>query len=108
MEHNIIAITETYLDVSVTDSEVAYGDWSVPRRDRDTPCGGVLLAARAPILLRRHPKLESVGGGEDLWASFEFYGKRMYVCIFYIKSNAPEYDFYMRWFTKAESFINKL
>ncbi|KAH9638826.1 hypothetical protein HF086_012779 [Spodoptera exigua] len=51
------------------DSELVIGDWSILRRDRDTLCGGVLLAARTPLALRRRREYET-DSGEDLWASF--------------------------------------
>lgn len=49
LEHDLVVVTESFLDNSVEDSEVACGEWKVLRRDRKTPCGGVLLAARSPI-----------------------------------------------------------
>ncbi|KAF9405624.1 hypothetical protein HW555_013728 [Spodoptera exigua] len=80
----------------------------VLRRDRGTPCGGVLLMARAPIVLRRRRELETECG-EDLWASFTCRSSRssVYVCVVYIKPSATDSD-YMTWFTKVESFINDL
>lgn len=107
LEHNLVAATETYLDKSVADTEVVSGNWSILRRDRDTPCGGALLCARAPIALRRHTEMETIGAGEDLWASFEWRGRKVYVCVVYIKSNASD-EFYMTWFCKVESFINNI
>ncbi|KAF9824592.1 hypothetical protein SFRURICE_004049 [Spodoptera frugiperda] len=104
--HDIVAATETFLDSSVGDMEVSSYDWSVLRRDRGTPCGGVLIAARAPILLRRRPELETTDG-EDLWASFTWRGRAMYVCVVYIKPSAKDAD-YMKWFTKIEAFINSV
>lgn len=106
LDHDIVAATETFLDSSVGDMEVSSYDWSVLRRDRGTPCGGVLIAARAPILLRRRPELETTDG-EDLWASFTWRGRAMYVCVVYIKPSAKDAD-YMKWFTKIEAFINSV
>lgn len=106
LDHHIVAATETFLDSSVGDMEVSSNDWSVLRRDRGTPCGGVLIAARAPILLRRRPEFETTDG-EDLWASFTWRGRVVYVCVVYIKPSAIDAD-YMQWFTKIEAFINSI
>ncbi|PZC70519.1 hypothetical protein B5X24_HaOG215757 [Helicoverpa armigera] len=104
LEHNLVAVTETFLDSSVMDSELVSGDWSILRRDRDTPCGGVLLAARTPLALRRRREYET-DSGEDLWASFTWQGLAFLVCVVYIKPSASDED-YMSWFCKTESFIH--
>lgn len=106
LEHNLVAATETFLDASVNDSELACDNWSILRRDRSAPCGGVLLAAREPIVLRRHTELET-DTGEDLWASFTWHGRCIYVCVVYIKPSAKD-EQYMTWFCKLESFVNDL
>lgn len=100
-EHNLVAVTETFLDSSVEDSELICGDWNIIRRDRSTPCGGVALAARAPIVLRRRRDLET-DNGEDLWASFTWHGRSVFMCVVYLKPSASESD-YMRWFYKIET-----
>uniref|UniRef100_A0A2A4JG69 PHD-type domain-containing protein n=1 Tax=Heliothis virescens TaxID=7102 RepID=A0A2A4JG69_HELVI len=74
LEHNLAAVTETFLDSSIADSELETGDWNVLRRDRNTPCGGVLLAARTPLVLHRRREYET-DSGEDLWASFTCHGR---------------------------------
>lgn len=66
----------------------------------------VLLMARPPIVIRRRHELET-SCGEDLWASFTWHGRSVYVCVVYIKPSATD-DVYMDWFTKVESFINDL
>lgn len=106
LEHNVVAVTETFLDNSVEDSELVCGDWSILRRDRCSPCGGVALAARAPIVLRRRRDLET-DSGEDLWACFHWHGTPIYVCVVYIKPSAKDSD-YMQFFCKIESFCNNL
>lgn len=105
-DHNIVAITETFLDNSVEDSELECGDWSILRRDRNTPCGGVALAARSPIVLKRRRDLET-DNGEDLWASFSWHGRPCYACVVYIKPSASDSD-YMQWFCKVEHLIPTL
>lgn len=106
LEHHLVAASETFLNGSVEDSELICSDWSIVRRDRATPCGGVLLAARAPIVLLRRRDLET-DSGEDLWASFKWRGLSLYVCVVYIKPSANDSE-YMEWFTKVESFVNLL
>ncbi|KAH9643547.1 hypothetical protein HF086_016754 [Spodoptera exigua] len=86
-EHNLVAVTETFLHSSVGDSELETGDWNVLRRDRNTPCAGVLLAARIPLVLHRRMEYET-DCGEDLWASFTWHRRSYLVCIVYIKPSA--------------------
>ncbi|CAH2097117.1 unnamed protein product [Euphydryas editha] len=85
LDHSLLAVTETFLDDSVRDGELSKGDWSILRRDRKTPCGGVLLAARTPIItLQRRQDLET-DNGEDLCASFAWRGRTVFVCVIYVK-----------------------
>lgn len=105
-DHTIVAATETFLDNSVEDAEVVPDGWLVLRRDRGTPCGGVLLAARPGTALKRRRDLETACG-EDLWASFVFGDIKCYVCVVYIKPSATD-DVYMNWFCQIESFILNL
>ncbi|VVC89749.1 unnamed protein product [Leptidea sinapis] len=99
-------LIETFLDGSVETSELECANWSILRRDRDTPCGGVALAARSPVILSRCHELET-DNGEDLWASFSRHGHRFYVCVVYIKPSARDFD-YMEWFCKVEHTITML
>lgn len=87
LEHNIVGATEIFHDGSVGDMEVLSKDWTILRRDRSTQCGGVLLAAHPPILLHHHPEFES-DTGVDLWASFMWRGRSIYICVVYIKPRA--------------------
>lgn len=105
-EHDLVAATETFLDDSVEDSELTIENWSVLRRDRGTPCGGVLLAARGNIVLRRRHDLETEFG-EDLWADFKWRGRDYHVSVVYIKPSATEEN-YMQWFISVENIIHKL
>ena len=106
IDQDLIAATETFLDTSVEDTELVNSEWNVLRRDRGTPCGGVLLMARSPIVLRRRREFET-DCGEDLWSSFKWHGHPIYVCVVYVKPSATDSD-YMTWFTKVESFVNDL
>ncbi|CAK1552189.1 unnamed protein product [Leptosia nina] len=106
LDNHLIAVTESFLDGSVEDQELICVGWSVLRRDRKTPCGGVLIAARAPILLKHCKELQT-DAGEDLWASFVWLGRKIFVCVVYIKPSAGDSE-YMAWFCKVESFIHSL
>ncbi|KAJ2939092.1 hypothetical protein O0L34_g10280 [Tuta absoluta] len=106
---HLIAATETNLDGSVTDAEVceAGGEWTLLRRDRcGRDGGGVLLAARAPLLLERLPRYET-SSCEDLWARFSFEGHSIYVCVIYIPPRSSD-DHYMTWFHGVENVCSLL
>ncbi|KAJ2937686.1 hypothetical protein O0L34_g17497 [Tuta absoluta] len=99
----LVAATETNTDESVRDAELcgAGGGWAVLRRDRRARTGGgVLLAARAPLLLERLPEYET-RDGEDLWAKFLFHGQTIYVCVMYIPPGSSD-NTYMEWFKSVE------
>ncbi|KAF9809275.1 hypothetical protein SFRURICE_015738 [Spodoptera frugiperda] len=81
---------------SFQSSELACDGWNIIRRDRATPCGGVLLAARVPITLTRCHEFETEDG-EDLWATTSYGGHSLYICVVYIKPSARDED-YMCWF----------
>ncbi|CAH0727670.1 unnamed protein product, partial [Brenthis ino] len=100
---DIVAVTESFLDDTVEDAEISGGSWSVLRRDRGSPCGGVLIVARPGILLQRRRELET-DSGEDLWVSCNIQGRSMFICVIYIKPSASDED-YMNLFCKIESFI---
>lgn len=106
MEYDVVGVTETFLDRSIMNNEVSCGNWSIQRRDRDSPGGGVLLAAREGITLQRRKDLETARG-EDLWASFSIQGGTVFVCVVYISPSATD-NIYLDWFCKVESFIFKL
>lgn len=100
---DIIAITETYLDPSVYDAELFPLGWSILRRDRPSLGGGVLLATRPGLNIRRQVELET-SSGEDLWVSFVHHGREYYVCVVYITPSAKEED-YLDWCCKVEENI---
>ncbi|KAI5641147.1 hypothetical protein NE865_06616 [Phthorimaea operculella] len=105
----LIAITESNTDQSVSDAELcgpSGSGWSVLRRDRCARVGGgVLLAYRAPLHLERIPSYETTDG-EDLWAKFQFHGHTLYVCVVYIPPRSSE-TVYTKWFDKVESVCSK-
>lgn len=108
IDNMLIAVSETFLDGSVEDAEIILDGWNLFRRDRETRCGGVMLAAGpgSGINLIRRRDLETQSG-EDLWASFNHRGISVYICVVYIPPKAPDSD-YMAWFCKVESFIKSL
>ncbi|CAK1550985.1 unnamed protein product [Leptosia nina] len=75
---HLITVTETNLDASIQDSEIICGDWSVIRRDRGRPGGGVMMLWRPPVKLRRLPQYEGEHI-EELWARFELCGHYIYI-----------------------------
>jgi hypothetical protein len=106
-EADIVAVTETFLDDSIGDPEVASSEWSVVRRDRpNRRGGGVLLAARPGITLRRHPELETTSG-EDLWCSFSLKHVKYYVAVIYIPPHSRD-NTYMDLFQTIESKMDSL
>lgn len=50
---DIIAVTETWLDDSLLDSELLPSNYNIERRDRDRHGGGVMLACRDNLALVR-------------------------------------------------------
>lgn len=88
------------------DAEVASDGWSLLRRDRATYAGGVLLAARPGLSVRRRPELES-DRGEDLWVSFTIEQTIFNICVVYIPPKSPE-SVYLHFFQNVESLIDSL
>ena len=64
----VLAVTETWLDESVTDSEIELNGYIVHRKDRNRKGGGVYLYIKSDIAFNLKPELsaESVYGNMDL------------------------------------------
>lgn len=107
-ESDIVVATESWLSASVEDPELVGDAWSILRRDRVTgrQGGGVLVAARPGISLRRRREFETVDG-EDLWTSFVLGETLFHLCAVYIPPNSSE-SVYMQFFQKIESFIDSI
>ncbi|XP_073946571.1 uncharacterized protein [Choristoneura fumiferana] len=108
LDCDIVSVTETFLTGAVHDSELVECGWSVLRRDRATGArgGGVLIAARPGLVLRRRRDLESPAG-EDLWVTFVHDSVTFYLCVIYIPPSVID-EVYMRWFQSLETVINSL
>jgi hypothetical protein len=106
LDHDIVAISESFLDQSVCDAEVVSNGWSVIRRDRGSWGGGVMLAARPGLSVRRLVDLETASG-EDLWATITIQSLTVFVCVVYIPPSSSD-SVYMDWFTKVENCIESI
>ena len=82
-EHDLIALTETWLDDSMSDAELFDDRYLVFRRDRGSRGGGVLLAVRSDRVraARQLDHLQTVG--EHIWVSLEFHGVQYLICVLY-------------------------
>lgn len=86
--HDVICLTETYLNSSVTDSEFFCSDYTVFRRDRclsqsrKSDGGGVLIAVRSTLQATMVSTFDS--DAEDMWVSVECAVGRIYVCCVYL------------------------
>lgn len=107
-ESDIVVATESWLSESVEDSELVGETWSILRRDRATgrQGGGVLVAARPGIHLRRRCELETADC-EDLWTSVVVNDCLLHLCAVYIPPNSSD-NVYLSFFRKVESFIDSL
>lgn len=59
-DFDVVGVTETWLNNSVTDSEIIPG-YSIFRRDREDRAGGVMIAVKGGIEVKRRPDLEKDG-----------------------------------------------
>ena len=55
----VLAVTETWLDESVTDSEIELNGYIVHRKDRNRKGGGVCLFIRSDIAFNPKPELSA-------------------------------------------------
>ena len=62
----MITLSETWLDDSVTDSEISINDYCLVRRDRNRNGGGVCMYIRKDISFSHRTELDS-NGLEILW-----------------------------------------
>lgn len=80
---DFLALTETHLDSSISDSFLCSStDWSTFRRDRSRHGGGVALLARSSLHCKHRPDLQS-SQGEDLWIETSFVAKKVLIGVFY-------------------------
>lgn len=92
--YDIIALTETWLNSSIFDTEIFDDRYYIYRRDRETSSisnhknrgGGVLIAIKKELISRRQSVWESPS--EGLWVSVELGSKNavehLHICVVYI------------------------
>lgn len=105
LDCDLIAVTESFLTDAVENPELVGCEWSVERRDRAGGLrgGGVLLAARPGLVLRRRRELETLFV-EDLWVVCTYNDIKCFICVVYIPPGTSD-DVYMRWFQAVESVM---
>lgn len=59
-DHDIIAITETWMSESIYSNEILPNNYNIIRKDRDTRGGGVLLAVKNIIPVKQLPVPDDV------------------------------------------------
>lgn len=66
MDHdpNIVAITETWLDLSVLDNEIVPPGYNIFRKDRGSRGGGVALIVQSSLIAS---EIEGAPGIENVW-----------------------------------------
>jgi Reverse transcriptase (RNA-dependent DNA polymerase) len=85
---DIIAVTETWLDSSVFDSELFDCNYIVFRRDRATRGGGIMIAIRNNLVYdcKRLNIMETIN--EDLWVEFMYKRSFFIICVVYFPPNS--------------------
>ena len=78
---HVIAVTESFLDDEILNSELFHHDYLVLRRDRNRHGGGVLLAVHTSIPAIRRYDLET--DCELLWAELTLLSRKMLVGVYY-------------------------
>lgn len=93
---DIVCITETWLNQNILNAELSSGDYEIIRRDRNyarsntTVGGSCLIACRNGLSVERIPEFETIlDVVEDLWIKVKLTDSFLYVCVTYIRPNAP-------------------
>ena len=88
-DHNIICLTETWLNHSISSEEVFHNKYEVFRRDRSDSAsekkdgGGVAIAINKDFLAQQHGDMQS--DAEDLWVSIESEKRdKIFICCVYL------------------------
>ena len=82
---DIVAITETFLDDEITDSEILTNSYSVFRRDRNRHGGGVMALVKDSISTTRRGDLENTS--ELIWLEISHSVGTLLLGIFYRPPN---------------------
>jgi Reverse transcriptase (RNA-dependent DNA polymerase) len=101
-EHDVVALTETWLSDSVKNAELFDERYLVFRRDRGSRGGGVLLAVRADRVLSARPLEYLNTVGEHLWINIELPRTSIIICVAYFPPNQCR-DISKAFFSKIES-----
>ena len=106
-EFDMIALTETWCNDSISDSEIFDDRYVVFRKDRMTRGGGVLLAVRRGAVLscERLEFLESAG--ENLWTIVRLTNVTVIVCVVYFAPRLTD-DVVSEFFNKLYDYVDYL
>ena len=83
---DLVAITETFLDEDILDSELVNTSFTVYRRDRNRHGGGVMVLVKSSIPSRRRTDLE-VENCELVWIEIPVKTKKILIGVFYRSPN---------------------
>lgn len=112
--YDVVVLTETWLNDSISDSELFDDRFMVWRRDRDytLTCqdrgGGVLIAIRKDLTVTAQPSYHSTA--EDLWLSLSITSKNssrptiLHLCVLYLCKQNNGYSFS----SQLHNFLSKL
>ena len=79
---DIVVATETWLDSTITDSEIFPSSYKVFRKDRHRHGGGVLIAVQSSLDCSEVTELQE--DCELIWARLKLQGRKsLYVCAYY-------------------------
>ena len=83
LDFNIICLTETHLDVSVSTESLLFENFDSPyRKDRTNHGGGVMLYISADLLHTRRPELE-IYCDESIWVEVKARKESFLLGVFY-------------------------
>ena len=80
-EQNVVAVTETFLDPEILNSEFVLDSYNTFRRDRNRHGGGVLLLVHKSVPCRLREDLDS--GCELIWVQLSLHKKDILMGVHY-------------------------
>ena len=81
-DFDIIGVSETHLDATITDSIVSIPNYSILRKDRNRQAGGVCLYIKDHITFTRKYDLES-NNSESIWVELSLGNHKILIACFY-------------------------